>query len=76
MTAETAFTEPFPLLDYIIAFEQGEAPLADVLTLFAYLVRTGMAWTLQGTYGRTAAGLIDAGYLDTGGNILRDLDED
>lgn len=76
MTTETTFTEPFPVLDYIIAFEEGDASADDVLTLFAYLVRTGMAWTLQGTYGRTAQALIDGGYLDTGGNILQDLPDE
>jgi hypothetical protein len=70
-----ATTEPFPVLDYILKYEQGEATANEVLELFAYLVRTGQAWTLQGSYGRAARDLIDGGYLDTGGNVLRDLDE-
>ena len=64
------------MLDYILRFEQGEATGTEVIDLFAYLVRTGQAWTLQGFYGRTARDLIDAGYLDTGGNVLRYPDDE
>ena len=59
------------LVDKIIAYETGELPAEDTLKLFAELVKTGQAWTLQGHYGRTAQGLIDSGYLDRQGNILR-----
>lgn len=53
----------------IIAFEEGELSLIDTLKLFAELIRTGTAWTLQGVYGRTAAGLIDAGLISPEGEI-------
>lgn len=56
-------TEPFPLLTEIMAFEEGEADEERVIVLFQHLVDTGMAWTLQGFYGRTARDLIEAGYV-------------
>jgi hypothetical protein len=40
-----------------------------MVNLFAELVRTGMAWSLQGHYGRVAHALIEAGYLDREGNV-------
>ena len=55
----------------IIAFEMGELDAAGTVELFAYLVRTGMAWTLQGSYGRAACQLIERGILSRTGNVLR-----
>lgn len=48
-------------INEMIAFEQGELDEEGVIRLFQTLVDTGAAWTLQGTYGRTARDLIDAG---------------
>lgn len=47
----------------IIAYESGELDEEATLALFRELVRTGMAWTLQGHYGRTARALLDAGLI-------------
>ena len=49
------------LTDYIIAYEDGGLDEYDTCILFQYLVNTGLAWTLQGHYGRTAKDLLDAG---------------
>jgi len=57
------------LTDKIIDFECGLLDDTGVLELFAELISNGMAWTLQGSYGRTASFFIDAGYIDTDGNI-------
>ncbi|PNX48691.1 MAG: hypothetical protein BV459_01835 [Thermoplasmata archaeon M11B2D] len=60
--------------DKIIAYEQGDLSETECVQLFSSLVSSGMAWSLQGHYGRTAAGLIEAGILDSEGNILVELD--
>ena len=57
------------ITDKIINYECGLLDDTGVLELFAELISSGKAWTLQGSYGRTASALIDAGYIDTDGNI-------
>lgn len=49
-------------VDKIIAYENGELSEDQVIELFQELIDTGLAWNLQGHYGRTAAYLIDQGY--------------
>lgn len=49
-----------------VAWAEGfeEAPCDDaVVEAWQYLVDTGLAWTLQGWFGRTAMGLIEAGVI-------------
>jgi len=62
-------TESFDLTTELIDFEQGSLSTEGTLRLFQYLVDTGMAWTLQGFYGRTAVRMIEAGLINppTGG---------
>jgi hypothetical protein len=50
-----------PDVNKIIAYENGEMDEEEMVDLFQGLVDSGMAWRLQGHYGRTAAALIDAG---------------
>lgn len=59
----TTATTTYPLVTEIMAYEQGDLDDDATLELFQHLVDTGLAWSLQGHYGRTAAALIDAGYL-------------
>lgn len=47
----------------LIAFEEGELDEEGVIELFQELVDNGMAWTLQGFYGRTAMALAEEGYI-------------
>jgi hypothetical protein len=61
--------ETSTLVDNIIAYEQGELNDREVVCLFADLVRSGMAWSLQGSYGRTATALIKEGWIDREGNV-------
>lgn len=50
-------------IDKIIAYEQGELSEKEMIELFQSLVDTGLAWSLQGHYGRTATQLINAGII-------------
>ena len=59
------------LVNDIIAYESGELTNDKIIDLFARLVKSGMAWTLQGHYGRTTEALIDGGYVDVNGEVLR-----
>jgi hypothetical protein len=58
------------LVNAIITYEEGEATYSQYLELFSYLIKTGMVWTLQGSYQRTAADLIESGAIDLDGTIL------
>lgn len=58
------------IVNEIISFEQGELDENQTIELFARLVQSGMAWSLQGSYGRMASALINAGYIDKNGNVL------
>ena len=60
------------ILNSIIAYESGEMTANEQIELFARLVESGMAWSLQGHYGRTAKYLIDSGAIDVKGNIYWD----
>jgi hypothetical protein len=47
----------------IIAYETGELDFDKTVELFQHLVDTGLAWSLQGHYGRTAVALIEEGFV-------------
>lgn len=54
-------TKTYDVTGSIIAYESGELDWTEVLELFQNLVTTGLAWQLQGAYGRTAAAMIQSG---------------
>jgi len=49
------------LTERILSFEDGSLDEEETIELFQALIDNGMAWTLQGVYGRTAKRLIEAG---------------
>lgn len=51
------------LVGQVIAYENGEMDEDEVVEFFQGLVDSGLAWRLQGSYGRQAAALIDGGYV-------------
>jgi hypothetical protein len=50
-----------PFTACMIAEGVNEATEEEYIEAWQYLVDTGLAWTLQGWYGRTAKMLIEAG---------------
>lgn len=56
-------------IDKMMAYESGELNDADTITFFAELVKSKMAWSLQGSYGRMASAMIDAGFISPDGEV-------
>lgn len=48
-------------VDRLIEFEAGALDEDETIALFQDLIDSGVVWSLQGSYGRTAMQLIDAG---------------
>jgi hypothetical protein len=59
----TATKSSFNQLDSMIAWEQGDLDDEGTVELFQNLLDTGLAWQLQGCYGRMTQRLLDAGYI-------------
>lgn len=51
-------------VEKIIAYETDTLDYEGCLELFQELVDTGLAWSLQGHYGRTAVHLIEEGLIN------------
>ncbi|MFD7976743.1 hypothetical protein [Streptomyces sp. NPDC059071] len=60
----------------LMSYELGELDDHETLDLFATLIRSGMAWTLQGSYGRTAERLIEAGLITEAGEVIPEVLEE
>lgn len=45
----------------IITYEAGEMDLQETVSLFQEMINSGIVWSLQGHYGRTAQTLIENG---------------
>jgi hypothetical protein len=76
---ETKFEDGTEITNYLATayaegFCEGEnASAEDQLRAWSYLIKTGMAWLLQGCFGRTAATLIEQGYISREGVINWDV---
>lgn len=50
-----------PNIDTLIAFENGDLDEDEAIAFIQDGIDKGWVWGLQGSYGRTAASLIDSG---------------
>jgi hypothetical protein len=66
----------YDLTGKILDFEMGHLSNDQAIDLFAELIKNGMAWTLQGSYGRSAMNLIESGYISEQGEVLSYIEED
>jgi hypothetical protein len=53
------------LTQQIIDYEEGKLNESETINLFQQLVDCGLAWNLQGHYGRTAYTMIEEGLIST-----------
>jgi|TARA_R110000824_G_scaffold249901_1_gene438751 hypothetical protein len=51
------------LTQQLIDYEEGKLNESETISLFQQLVDSGLAWNLQGHYGRFANELLLAGYI-------------
>lgn len=63
---DRALAAPYDVAGAIIRYETEAVDDVFVIDLFQHLVDTGLAWTLQGSYGRTAMQMIEAGLVTQG----------
>lgn len=68
-------TEDTGLLDQMIAWEEGEITYEGMIALFQELVNSGLAWQLQGMYGRQASAMLDAGVITSPFQVVGDSDD-
>lgn len=54
------------LVNRVMDYEEGKLDTEGVIALFQELVDTGLAWELQGSYGRAAADLLEQGLITKG----------
>lgn len=57
-------------IDFIINYEQGDLDDEQIIEGFQHLIDSGTVWHLQGSYGRTAASLIENGLCRPSGGAL------
>lgn len=55
-------TKSFDTVSFLMKYEEGEASFEETVEGFQHLIDSGAAWSLQGSYGRAALALIEAGH--------------
>jgi len=53
------------LVNHLMSYEAGEMSDDEQIKFFQELINTGLAWSLQGHYGRVAASMIEAGLCES-----------
>lgn len=61
---DAATTKRLNLVDRIMRYEDGNMDHEEITDLFQDLLDTGLAYSLQGSYGRKAEELIKAGIIE------------
>ena len=54
--------EKFNVVDFVMAYEGDHLNDEEIIKGFQHLIDSGLAWQLQGHYGRTAMALIETGH--------------
>tara|TARA_R110002012_G_scaffold16404_4_gene63403 strand:+ start:9038 stop:9259 length:222 start_codon:yes stop_codon:yes gene_type:complete len=65
------YLQKLGLTQSLMDYEEGSLNENEILDLFSELIKNGMAWTLQGAYGRMARALIESDYISTNGKIKK-----
>lgn len=61
--------EMMDLMQRVVQYESEANSLEWIVQLFADLIATGLAWQLQGRYGREAKAMIDEGIITVQGDV-------
>jgi len=65
---------PYLATAYAEGFCEGEdSDIEEQIEAWAYLIKTGLCWNMQGFFGRSARQLINDGYITKDGEINWDL---
>ena len=65
--------EMMNLYERVIEYETEHHDLEWIVQFFADLIATGLAWQLQGHYGREARAYIDNGLINVQGDVDWDM---
>lgn len=68
--------EMMDLMQRVVQYESEANSLEWIVQLFADLIATGLAWQLQGRYGREAKAMIDEGIITVQGDVNWDYYEE